>query len=47
MDVIALLKREEEQATLGTLLTGGKLTHYHSPLENPGLLRVTAKWFNL
>ncbi len=28
MDAIALLKREEEQATLGAPPAGGKLTYY-------------------
>jgi len=33
MNAIALLKREEEQATLGTPPAGGKLTHYQ---KEPG-----------
>ena len=28
MNTVALLKREEEQDTLGTLFVRGKLTHY-------------------
>jgi hypothetical protein len=31
MNTIALLKREEEEATLGTPLARGKLTHYRWP----------------